>query len=62
MGGLRAWCIFMICGLCSCFEAVEFLVPKKLESKALDGDGVVAGTRPDWVNGWGSPLLDAGGS
>jgi len=62
MGGLRAWCISMICGRCSCFEAVEFLVAQRLKSKAHDEDGVIVGTRSDSVNGWGSPLLDAGGS
>jgi hypothetical protein len=52
----------MIYGRCNCFEAVEFLVAQGLKSKAHDEDGVVVGTRPDSVNGWGSPLLDAGGS
>jgi hypothetical protein len=23
MGGLREWCIFMICGRCSCFEGLK---------------------------------------
>jgi hypothetical protein len=45
MGGLRAWSIFMICGRCSCFEAVEFLVAHRLKSKAHDEHGDVVGTR-----------------
>ena len=58
---MREWCIFMICGRCSCFEG-RGSVAQRLESKAHDEDGVVVGTRSDSVNGWGSPFLDAGGS
>jgi hypothetical protein len=35
----------MICGRCSYFEAVEFLVAQRLKSKAHDENGVVVGTR-----------------
>ena len=42
--------------------AVVLRVEIQLESKAHDEDGVVVGTRSGSVNGWGSPVLDAGGS
>ena len=41
MGGLRAWCIFMICGRYSCFEAGDVYS----DLKAHDEDVVVVGTR-----------------